>query len=127
MKKREQGAFRMHRLTLALIGITGIVAAACGGGGGGPSGAAVRVTLSEFKFTPTLIEVPANTKVAFQLTNAGTVEHDITAKGLGLHLYVAAAKRIQEEVGPFKPGQYEIYCGIAGHKEVGMVGRIVVK
>ena len=117
----------MRKLTFALIGIAGLVAAACGGGGGSPSGAAVRVTLSEFKFAPTQIEVPANTKVSLQLTNSGTVEHDITAKGLGLHLYVAAAKRSQEEVGPFKPGTYDIYCGIAGHKEAGMVGKIVVK
>lgn len=117
----------MRRLTFVLIGIAGLVAAACGGGGGGASGNAVRITLSEFKFAPTPIEVPANTKVSFQLTNTGTVEHDLTAKGLGLHLYVAAAKKSQEEVGPFKPGEYEIYCGIAGHKEAGMVGKIVVK
>lgn len=117
----------MRKLTFALFGIAGLVAAACGGGGGGTSGSAVRVTLSEFKFTPNPIEVPANTKVSFQLTNSGTVEHDITAKGIGLHLYVAAAKRSQEEVGPFQPGEYEIYCGIAGHKEAGMVGKIVVK
>lgn len=120
----------MRRLTFALIGTAGLVAAACGGAAGG-SGAssvpAVRITLSEFKFAPTPIEVPANTKVSFQLTNSGTVEHDLTAKGLGLHLYVAAAKRSQEEVGPFKPGEYEIYCGVAGHKEAGMVGTIVVK
>lgn len=127
----------MRRLTFALIGI-GLVAAACGGGGGsgggngggtaaGPAGAAVRVTLSEFKFAPTPIEVPANRKVTFQLTNSGTVEHDITAKGLGLHLYVAAAKKSQEEAGPFTPGEYDIYCGIPGHKEAGMVGKIVVK
>lgn len=118
----------MRRLTFALIGTAGLVAAACGAAGGSTSSApAVRITLSDFKFAPTPIEVPADTKVSFQLTNAGSVEHDITAKGLGLHLYVAAAKRSQEEVGPFKPGEYEIYCGVAGHKEAGMVGKIVVK
>lgn len=125
----------MRKITFALIGIAGLVTAACGGGGGGASGsgggssgaAAVRVTLSEFKFAPTPIEVPANTKVSFQLTNAGTVEHDLTAKALGLNLYVAAAKKSQAEAGPFTPGEYEIYCGIPGHKEAGMVGKIVVK
>lgn len=126
----------MRKLTFTLIGIVGLMAAACGGGSGGgseggtttaPSGPAVRITLSEFKFAPTPIEVPANMKVSFQLTNTGTVEHDLTAKGLGLHLYVAAAKRSQEQVGPFAAGVYDIYCGIAGHKEAGMVGKIVVK
>jgi len=133
-KNRELST--MRRITFALVGTMGLVAAACGGGGGSPSGggsssaaagAAVRVTLSEFKFTPTPIEVPANTKVSFQLMNSGTIEHDLTAKGLGLHLYVAAAKKSQEDVGPFTPGEYEIYCGIAGHREAGMVGKIVVK
>lgn len=128
----------MRRLTFTLIVIASLVAAACGGGGGsgggsgggtaaGPSGTAIRITLSEFKFAPTPIEVPANTKVSFQLTNAGTIEPDLTANGLGLHLYVAAAEKSQEQVGPFAPGEYEIYCGIAGHKEAGMVGKIVVK
>ncbi len=123
----------MRNLTFTIIAIAGLVAAACGGGGGGSGSGggsqapAVRVTLSEFKFDPAPIEVPANTKVSFQLTNSGTVEHDITAKDLGLHMLVAAAKRSQEEVGPFKPGTYDIYCGVAGHKEAGMVGKIVVK
>lgn len=110
------------------------LAVACGGGGGGASGsggsssgAAVRITLSEFKFAPTPIEVSANTKVTIQLTNSWAVEHDLTAKGLGLHLYVAAAKKSQEEIGPFTPGEYEISCSIAGHKEAGMVGKIVVR
>lgn len=116
----------MRKLTLTLIGIAGIVAAACGGGGAAqmPS---VRVTLSDFKFAPAPIQVPANTKVAFQLTNSGSVEHDVTAKDLGMHLYVGTAKRVEEVVGPFKPGTYDIYCGIAGHREAGMVGKIVVK
>ena len=123
----------MRNLTFTIIAIAGLVAAACGGGGGGSGSGggsqapAVRVTLSDFKFAPTPIEVPANTKVAFQLTNSGSVEHDITAKDMGLHLLVGTAKRVEEVVGPFKPGEYEIYCGVAGHKEAGMVGKIVVK
>ena len=28
---------------------------------------------------------------------------------------------------PMKPGKYELYCSIKGHKEAGMVGEIVVK
>lgn len=115
----------MRKLTFALIAIAGIVTASCGAGAAQtPS---VRVTLSDFKFTPNPIEIPANTKFALQLTNSGAVEHDITAKDLGLHLLVGTAKRVEQEVGPLKPGEYEIYCGVAGHKEVGMVGKIVVK
>ncbi|MDQ3097793.1 MAG: cupredoxin domain-containing protein [Chloroflexota bacterium] len=115
----------MHQLTFRLIATAGIAAAACSAGTAQtPS---VRVTLSDFTFAPMPIEVPANTKVAFQLTNSGSVEHDVTAKDLGLHLHVGTAKRVEEVVGPFKPGTYDIYCGIAGHREVGMVGKVVVK
>ena len=115
----------MRKLTVTIIATAGIVAAACGAGTAQtPS---VRVTLSDFRFAPAPIQVPANTMVAFQLTNSGSVEHDVTAMDLGLHLHVGTAQRVEEVVGPFKPGTYDIYCSVAGHREAGMVGRIVVK
>ena len=113
-------------IAFALIALAGIVTAACGAGTAQMT--SVRVTMDDFSFGPTLIELPANTKVALQLTNLGSVEHDITADGLGLHVHVMTTeKRVQEEVGPFKPGTYDIYCGVVGHRESGMVGQIVVK
>jgi plastocyanin len=113
-------------LGFALVALAGIVATACGAGT--TQMPSVRVTLSDFKFEPGPIEIPANTKVALQMTNLGSVEHDITAEGLALHIHVMTTeKRVQQEVGPFKPGTYDIYCGVVGHRESGMVGKIVVR
>jgi len=116
----------MRTLAFALIALAGIVTAACGAAT--PQLTSVRVTLTDFQFEPTPIEIPANTKVTLQLTNLGSVEHDITADGLGLHVHVMTSeKRVEQEVGPFKPGTYDIYCGVVGHRESGMIGKIVVK
>lgn len=116
----------MRRFALALMGAAGIVASACGGAASS-SLPEVRVTMTDFKFAPNPIEIPAGRMVEFKLTNSGSVEHDLTAKGIGFHARVPAAKRESVPSGPFTAGTYDIYCALPGHREAGMIGRIVVK
>lgn len=117
----------MRKLAYALIGIAGIVASACGGAAVAPALPEVRVSMSEFKFSPNTIQIPAGTKVEFKFTNSGVVEHDLIAEGIGFHVMVPASKRLSLESGPFAPGEYDTYCSVPGHREAGMVGKIVVK
>jgi nitrite reductase (NO-forming) len=113
------------RMLIALAVAAGIVAAACGASASGlPE---VRVVMTDFKFSPQRIEIPAGRKVEFKLTNNGRVEHDITADGIGFHAHVMSAERLALESGPFTPGEYDIFCSVVGHREAGMVGKIVVK
>jgi uncharacterized cupredoxin-like copper-binding protein len=44
-----------------------------------------------------------------------------------LEVEVFAAKKIDLYFIPIVPGTYELVCDIAGHKEAGMVGTIMVK
>src|SRR5688572_30769744 len=97
------------RMLITLTVAAGIVAAACGPSASG------------------LPEVRVGRKVEFKLTNNGRVEHDITAEGVGLHAHVMSAERLAFESGPFTPGEYDIFCSVVGHREAGMVGKIVVK
>ena len=112
------------RMLAALIA-AGIVAGACGPGRPGLPEA--RVVLTDFSFAPKAVEIPAGRKVEFKLTNSGRVEHDITADGIGFHVHVMAGERLAMEAGPFEPGEYDFFCSVVGHREAGMIGKLVVR
>ena len=113
------------RLLIALTAAASIVAAACGPA---PSGLPeVRVVMTDFTFAPQRVEIPAGRKVELRLTNSGRVEHDITADGISFHVHVMSGERLAVEAGPFEPGEYAFFCSVVGHREAGMVGKIVVK
>lgn len=115
----------MVRLLIALTAAAGIIATACGASASGlPE---VRVVMTDFAFSPQRIEIPAGRKVEFKLTNSGRLEHDISADGIGFHIHLMSAERLAFESGPFAAGEYDFFCSVAGHREAGMVGKIVVK
>jgi uncharacterized cupredoxin-like copper-binding protein len=109
----------------------------------------IMVETKEFAFQPGTVEVAAGTPVRLLLRNTGTVEHDwsiqeidatilkmespaehaghSTGKQPKLHAVVKVGQEARIEFRPDKAGTYEILCLAAGHKEAGMVGRLVVK
>ena len=126
----------MYRKSIVISLAIGLVLAACGGcsSGGSPSGGAattateVKVGLSDFAFAPKSIEVPADKKFTLVLTNTGSVEHDFSVEALKINVVVPPnGKPKTQEVGPLKAGTYDLYCAVAGHKEAGMTGKLVVK
>jgi len=104
---------------------------------------------NEFKYQPATIEVEAGRPVKITLNNKGTIEHDwsiakmpataikqqsestmghdMSGMNPELHMSAMNGKGTQIEFIPTVPGKYEFYCTIAGHKEAGMVGTLVVK
>ena len=44
-----------------------------------------------------------------------------------LHMAVAMGQTGVLEFTPTKPGTYEFFCTVAGHKEVGMMGTLIIK
>ncbi len=114
------------------------------------SSAVQQVTLeaSEFKFDPAIVEVVAGRPVRIMMRNKGTVEHDwaiqrIPVVGMkksstgghdmagmnqpDLHMNAMMGQTAQVEFTPTTLGTYDIYCTVAGHKEAGMAGKLVVK
>lgn len=81
------------------------------------------------------------------LANQDSVEHDISVthiavkvhqaghggghgtggKGPALHVHAEAGTSEAVEFTPTEAGTYEFYCTVSGHKEAGMIGRLVVK
>jgi len=82
----------------------------------------VTVTASEFKFTPTSIQVPLGQKVSITLDNKGVVEHDVTIQAAGFTLLAKAGQVATGEFTFDKAGVFEFICSIPGHKEAGRKG-----
>lgn len=108
-----------------------VVLAACGGqkpqptaGQAGGGSAAITVEATEFQFSPKDISASAGTK-SIELKNKGSVEHDFVVDALGINVH-AGPGQTQSASVELKPGRYEFYCSIPGHKEAGMVGTLTV-
>ncbi|MGI9145415.1 MAG: copper-containing nitrite reductase [Chloroflexota bacterium] len=86
----------------------------------------ITVSASEFKFSPATLQLPAGKKVSITLHNTGSVEHDITVDALGVKLLAAAGKNASGEFTLDKPGTYDFYCSVSGHKDAGMHGTLSV-
>jgi uncharacterized cupredoxin-like copper-binding protein len=101
-------------------------AATTGGGGGGQT---VDMSAVDFKFDPSDPTVKSG-DVTFNLTNDGQQPHSLEVEDVN-----GQDQEIEGDVSPgqsgtltvnLKPGTYEFYCPVDGHKEMGMEGEITV-
>lgn len=85
-----------------------------------------KIAVGDFFFKPNVFTLPANTKVTFEFTNGGSLEH----------YFVIDSQKVKVELKPGKTvtttlelptGTYVFYCSVPGHKQLGMVGQLTVK
>ena len=141
---------RSH-VAIGVLAALALVAAGCGGddnggGGGGGGGSSSKPqnqasgggggagTLSEsmtdFKFSDTAPTVKAkNGSVTVSLSNDGGTTH-------AMELESSSGEFKSKQISPgqkttltakLKPGTYEFYCPVDGHKQLGMKGKITVQ
>jgi uncharacterized cupredoxin-like copper-binding protein len=141
-------------LFAAAVGCCGVFAVAgCGGGGGSSSSSqastpaktpaapaqkqtstssggskAATVSETEFKLTPSTANVGSGA-VTITAKNDGTTMHNLNVEGKGMekktaNLQPGSSASLKLNL---KPGTYEMYCSIPGHKQAGMLGKVVVK
>ena len=102
-------------------------------------------------FDPEVIEVPLGHRVKLTLVNGGRVEHDVEISNLmAEHIETTAGTAPHDRLGggghddatvaahampgttasvtftPTMAGEYEFHCTLPGHRELGMVGKIIV-
>jgi len=117
-----------------------LLLSACGGGGTN-----VNVTITDFAFDPVTITVPAGATVTLHATNHGAVEHEFVIMNADYQVQAPWGDKDESHIfweldeiqpgstksetftAPSAPGEYEITCGLAGHIENGMVGKLIVK
>jgi len=142
---------QLYRLGLSLA--VAILLGACGAASPAtPSTQKLSVSAKEFAYTPATLEVTSGQPVEITLQNTGSVEHDFSIAEIDLagsptatgemqsghmmggmgeqpKLHVAAAAGAQGTLTftPTKPGQYQFFCSVAGHKDAGMTGTLTVK
>lgn len=86
----------------------------------------VEVAAGAFSFDPPRIEAEAGEDIAIELTAVDS-DHDFVIDELDSHV-VAAAMGATERGGFTAPesGTYQYYCSVAGHRDGGMEGTLVV-
>jgi uncharacterized cupredoxin-like copper-binding protein len=133
---------------LVLIGFAThfLFISACGGGDGGNSGTVIEVSAQNIKFVPNEIRVPAGQMVTLRLKNLDDMEHDLEVQGLRvqvsgnahdagghegaapgtLALHTAKNKTASITFTADQKGTFDVWCTISGHKELGMIARLIV-
>ena len=124
-----------------------LLVSACGGTSQPSTEIAVEAT--DFAYSPLSITIPAGQPVTLMLKNSGKVEHDFVIDKINvtdvassdngpaehhqmhqteydLHFFARAGESSTLEFTALKPGTYEIFCSIEGHKEAGMIGKLIV-
>ena len=140
---------RSTPLLLALVAISSLVLAACGdddptstdmpmsdsgmGDGMGHDETSpvvdgarrIEVTATSFAFDPDEITVTAGEDVAIVLTSEDVL-HDFTIDEIDTHVSAEADETDEGGLRADEPGRYTFYCTVAGHREAGMEGTLIV-
>jgi uncharacterized cupredoxin-like copper-binding protein len=91
-----------------------------------PGAREVRIVARDFAFSPNQVRLAAGATVNLVLANEGDALHDITFPALGFRLEATAGATATGALTVARPGTYEFFCSVPGHREAGMSGILVV-
>jgi plastocyanin len=92
------------------------------------AGQTIQISATDFEFDPPTIPLEQAGEYTFRLVNDGGTEHALEIEGQGV-------EEETETIGPgetaeltlsLEPGEYEMYCPVDGHREMGMEGSVSV-
>ena len=86
----------------------------------------IAVNATSFAFAPAEIEITAGEDVAIVLSSEDIL-HDFTVDGLDVHVAADRGETAEGGLRADEPGEYTYYCTIAGHREAGMAGTLIVE
>ena len=122
------------RAPLLLSLVLALVVAGCGADEGdeeqaGPAEQTIEVVETDFALDPADVELEGPGTYTFRAVNEGETVHALEIEGMGI-------EEETEEFGPgesaeftvelTEPGEYELYCPVDGHRELGMDGTVTV-
>lgn len=116
-------------LLVLLVAMVGLALSSRDGDGEGATGtgtARVELTMSDFAFTPAVVEVDPGQRLVLVLSNTGSVVHDVT-----LSNGQTSQRLLPGETGEFAVGAITRnltgFCTVAGHRAAGMTLAINLK
>jgi nitrite reductase (NO-forming) len=86
----------------------------------------VDIAAADFSFQPAEITVRAGEVVNLRLQNKGVTVHDLVIPSHGVWLVAPPGASVAAGFRADRPGEYEFYCSVPGHREAGMTGKIIV-
>ena len=86
----------------------------------------VEVAATSFEFDPDEITVTAGEDIAIVLTSDDRL-HDFTIDDIDVHVAADRGETAEGGLRVDEPGEYTYYCTVAGHREAGMEGTLVVE
>lgn len=86
----------------------------------------IKVTARSFEFNPADITVTAGEDIAIVLTSEDLL-HDFTIDELDAHVAADADETNEGGLRSDEPGRYTFYCSVAGHRDAGMEGTLIVE
>ena len=89
-----------------------------------PAAEGISVTLTNLKFVPSNLTIKASKN--YKLTIVSNGPHTYTIDKLGINFAVESGATKAFDLKVEKKGTYEVYCATPGHKEGGMVGKLIV-
>ena len=130
----------MKRLLVLLLVLQALALTACGNSG--PS-TRINITITDFKFSPDEFTVPAGEEITVKATHNGSVGHNVKIMNYGTDVGEEFDDEDEANVywemqvhpggtetarftAPTQSGVYQIVCGLPGHLQAGMVGKLVV-
>jgi uncharacterized cupredoxin-like copper-binding protein len=130
----------MKKILTLIVMILALLLTACGNSG--PS-TKISFTMTDFAFTPNEFTVPAGEEITLHITHDGTVEHNFIIMKYGMdagEMFDAEDEvntywkiNVQPDetktitfVAPEQPGMYQVICGMPGHLQSGMIGKLTV-
>jgi plastocyanin len=100
-----------------------------GGGGGGGGGGAIKLAADpsgKLAFDAKTLSAKAG-KVTIDFTNASSVPHAVEIEGHGVEKETKVITGGKASLtAKLKPGTYEFYCPVDGHRQAGMKGTLTV-
>ena len=104
-----------------------------GSGGSSGGGASTKLTLSadpsgQLKFDKSSLKASAG-NVTITMDNPSSVPHGVGIEGKGVDEDGDTVEKGGKSTvtASLKPGKYEFYCPVPGHKEAGMEGDLTIK
>ncbi|GAB3038900.1 multicopper oxidase domain-containing protein [Parafrigoribacterium mesophilum] len=84
----------------------------------------VEMSMANYRFTPSTVEVPVGDKLVIHLTNADDMLHDLVLSNGVTSGSVAPGRSVTVDVGVIG-ADLEGWCSVAGHRQLGMVMKVV--
>jgi uncharacterized cupredoxin-like copper-binding protein len=137
--KQEFTMTKVLKVLMVFVGLS-LILAACGGAG---LSTELKLNMTDFMFEPTEFTVPSGQEITMTASNLGAVEHEYVIFNLGTdagdkfdekdeaniywEIEVQPGETATETfIAPSEPGEYFVSCGILGHLEAGMIGKLIV-